>query len=317
MDRRKYTSRPPSSEEIQYWAQAASTLNALSEVYGTRHTEETIGRVNRLISGWPMDDEVPAQGYDGAKGIAKKLVSGLDEIRTTSEREVKAFDEAIERLDVLIALRRAPSESLLIEKRNKRPRGLSPGGHAGSSPAPTANGRTLVIPARDSARPSPVPPTGRDKSRQSVPKQPPIPVGSKVAFHPPKSSNPASTEDPNAWILASVIRARDKNRYDVQDVEPQEDGKPGRTYNTTSRAMVPLPDPNATSFPQFAVGSTVLALYPDTSCFYRAEVVATPRDMQPPGKNNPKAMPTYKLKFDDDDNQEHAVTAQWVVTWPG
>lgn len=30
-----------------------------------------------------------------------------------------------------------------------------------------------------------------------------------------------------------------------------------------------------------------------------------------------KYMPTYKLKFEDDDNQEHAVTAQWVVEWPG
>lgn len=30
-----------------------------------------------------------------------------------------------------------------------------------------------------------------------------------------------------------------------------------------------------------------------------------------------KYMPTYKLKFEDDDNQEHAVAAQWVVEWPG
>ena len=25
----------------------------------------------------------------------------------------------------------------------------------------------------------------------------------------------------------------------------------------------------------------------------------------------------YKLKFEDDDNQEHSVAAQWVVEWPG
>jgi len=28
-------------------------------------------------------------------------------------------------------------------------------------------------------------------------------------------------------------------------------------------------------------------------------------------------MPSYKLKFEDDDNQEHSVAAQWVVEWPG
>jgi SAGA-associated factor 29 len=27
-------------------------------------------------------------------------------------------------------------------------------------------------------------------------------------------------------------------------------------------------------------------------------------------------MPMYKLKFEDDDNQEHTVAAQWVVEWP-
>ena len=52
--------------------------------------------------------------------------------------------------------------------------------------------------------------------------------------------------------------------------------------------MIPLPDPEATrgtpahpdSYPEFPTGSTVMALYPDTSCFYRAEVVASPKDLQ-------------------------------------
>lgn len=60
-----------------------------------------------------------------------------------------------------------------------------------------------------------------------------------------------------------------------------------RRYNTTLRAIIPLPDPNAppdsathlNAYPEFAAGSTVMALYPDTSCFYRAEVIATPRDL--------------------------------------
>lgn len=93
----------------------------------------------------------------------------------------------------------------------------------------------------------------------------------------------------------------------MQDPEPQEDGQPGqyvssftssvvnnssylsRCYNTTLRAIIPLPDPNAppesaahlNAYPTFTAGSTVMALYPDTSCFYRAEVIAGPRDLQP------------------------------------
>lgn len=116
-----------------------------------------------------------------------------------------------------------------------------------------------------------------------------------------------------------------------------------RRYNTTLRAIIPLPDPSAppdgathlNAYPTFSAGSIVMALYPDTSCFYRAEVVASPRDMQPAprvggsvrtrsahgvhggSQGGTSATPTYKLKFEDDDDQEHLVSAQWVVEWPG
>jgi len=57
-------------------------------------------------------------------------------------------------------------------------------------------------------------------------------------------------------------------------------------YNTSSRSLIPLPDPNASpnsaahpsQYPELSKGTIVLALYPDTTAFYRAEVVTTPRD---------------------------------------
>ena len=57
-----------------------------------------------------------------------------------------------------------------------------------------------------------------------------------------------------------------------------------RIYKTTHKSILPLPDPDAppesqahlSVYPEFPVGSTVMALYPDTSCFYRAEVISTP-----------------------------------------
>ena len=82
-----------------------------------------------------------------------------------------------------------------------------------------------------------------------------------------------------------------------------------------------------------------MALYPDTSCFYRAEVIASPRDLNAAsrvssslsapvhmiladrllmqGGQAAKQIPMYKLKFEDDDDQEHMVQAMWVVEWPG
>ncbi|KAJ7288343.1 SGF29 tudor-like domain-containing protein [Mycena rebaudengoi] len=327
MDRRRAIStRPASSEELDCWSHAATSLTHLSRIYSTPATKETIDRVNRLISVWPTDDTLPAQGLNDVKGIYKKLSAGLEEIQAASDREVKAIEDVIERLDVLIALRKAP-ETIPPEKRIKRPRPPSPS----STPIPSAPPVavtprvSITLPARNSVGPSPV-----------LSRQLPLQEGRKVAFHQP-SGKPSGGGKPNAgggnadtgenWILAVVTKCLngDKNRYEVQDPEPQEDGQPGLCYNTTLRAIIPLPDPNAapgspshlSSYSDFPPGSTVMALYPDTSCFYRAEVISPPKHALQTGRMTPSSKHIYKLKFEDDDNQEHAVSAEWVVEWPG
>jgi SGF29 tudor-like domain len=99
--------------------------------------------------------------------------------------------------------------------------------------------------------------------------------------------------------------------YDVEDIEPQEDGKPlyvitivlkflrsssQRRYSASLRStplsIIPLPDKDApsgnpahiTAYQEFLTGATVMALYPDTSCFYRAEVIASPKDIPTQGR---------------------------------
>ena len=59
-------------------------------------------------------------------------------------------------------------------------------------------------------------------------------------------------------------------------------------YAATLKDIIPLPDPDAppaspshiNAYPEFSAGSTVLALYPDTSCLYQAKVIQGPRDAQ-------------------------------------
>lgn len=176
---------------------------------------------------------------------------------------------------------------------------------------------TIAATVRGSTGPSPAVPFSREPKarREALAKQLPLQEGRKVAFHPPVGKNADGSTvdvDENTWILAVITKCinQDKNRrvifsaleviylidciysYEVQDVEPQEDGQPGQCYNTTLRAIIPLPDPSAppnsaahpNSYQEFPAGSTVMALYPDTSCFYRAEVIASPKDLQPSGR---------------------------------
>ncbi|KAF9220941.1 hypothetical protein BS17DRAFT_712952 [Gyrodon lividus] len=335
MDRRRGSMRPASSEEIEYWSHASGSLGTLSSICANSNSFETIGRVNRLIAAWPTDDSLPTESYDTLKTNYKRLSSALKEVRRNADEESKAFEDAIERVGVLIALRRA-SETLPQEKRIKRPRPPSPSPTSTVVTPPVAGAQRATAqaaPVRGSAGSSPAIPFSREPKarREALAKQLPLQEGRKVAFHPPagKTADGGVVDtDENTWILAVITKCinQDKNRYEVQDVEPQEDGQPGQCYNTTLRAIIPLPDPNAppngaahpNAYQEFPAGSTVMALYPDTSCFYRAEVVSSPKDLQPPGRViSSKHISMYKLKFEDDDDQEHSVLAQWVVEWPG
>ncbi|KAF9242607.1 SGF29 tudor-like domain-containing protein [Melanogaster broomeanus] len=335
MDRRRGSTRPASSEEIEYWSHASKSLGTLSSIYANSNSVETIGRVNRLIAAWPADDSLPAESYEiEILKNHKRLSSALKEVRRNADEEFKALDDAVERLSVLIGLRKA-SETLPQEKRNKRPRPPSPSPTSTAATPQTVGTQRATAqaaPLRGSTGPTPAIPFSREPKarREALAKQLPLQEGRKVAFHPPagKTADGSVVDvDENTWILAVITKCinQDKNRYEVQDVEPQEDGQPGQCYNTTLRAIIPLPDPHAppnsashpNAYQEFPAGSTVMALYPDTSCFYRAEVIASPKDLQPPGRGvSSKHILMYKLKFEDDDDQEHSVLAQWVVEWP-
>ena len=259
-----------------------------------------VGRANRLIASWPTNDDLPGEGWKSLKENYKKITASLDDIKTHSETEIKLIEQSIEQLGILMALRRAP-EPAGSDKRNKRPRPSSPTG----TPAPTPLGRgvSITLPPRD--RTGSVGPSKKGRI--------PLAPGRKVALWNSKV-NTTGTGSEEDWILAIIIKviSTDKGKfvYEVRDAD--DDNTQVAPIIAPQKFVIPLPEAKALSH-DFPVGSTVLALYPDTSCFYRAEVISTPKQMQ---AVSGARQPTYKLKFEDDDNQEHAVSAEWVVEHP-
>lgn len=63
-------------------------------------------------------------------------------------------------------------------------------------------------------------------------------------------------------------------RYEVQDPEPDEAGDHGKTYKASANALIPIPR-ESVGLPIYPVGKQVLARYPETTTFYRAEVMGT------------------------------------------
>ena len=91
--------------------------------------------------------------------------------------------------------------------------------------------------------------------------------------------------------------------YDVQDPEPNENGEQGAVYKTTAAHLIPIPQVTS-SLPSFAVGKQVLARYPDTTTFYRAEVMGAKKD-------------NYRLKFEgEEDDKEMEVDRRYVLDIP-
>ena len=93
--------------------------------------------------------------------------------------------------------------------------------------------------------------------------------------------------------------ANSQIRYEVQDPEPDENGAPGQIYKTTAAALIAIPGPDA-PLPDFPIGKQVLARYPETTTFYRAEVKGAKKEL-------------YRLKFEDDQDQEMEVGRRYVL----
>ncbi|CAO3567174.1 unnamed protein product [Mortierella alpina] len=131
-----------------------------------------------------------------------------------------------------------------------------------------------------------------------------IPVGHQVAARTPKDKNKVEE-----WILARVLSySAEKNKYVVEDDEADDYGKK-MTYTLHARSVIMIVD-DQESVPEFPAGHTVLALYPSTTCFYKAMVV------QPPSKNKDYATPLYRIKFDDDEGNERTAPPRMVLDMP-
>ncbi|KAG0313762.1 SAGA HAT/Core module component [Linnemannia gamsii] len=131
-----------------------------------------------------------------------------------------------------------------------------------------------------------------------------IPVGQQVAARTPKDKNKVEE-----WILARVLSySSDKNKYVVEDDEADDYGKK-MTYTLSARSVIMIMD-DQEAVPEFPAGHTVLALYPSTTCFYKAIVV------RPPSKDTGHSTPLYTIKFDDDEGNERTALPKMVLDMP-
>ncbi|KZF19626.1 hypothetical protein L228DRAFT_285573 [Xylona heveae TC161] len=237
-----------------------------------------------------------------------------------AEEEQKILKEepndVVKNISILTALRSAsetdpPRSSNPLKPRNPKRRletdgaGDSPGPSSGTSSAGQrfkgSNGRSTSVPFGREGREV----TVKLEDGAETPKNPfaekygQLVVGADVAY---KQSKAKGVE--GDWIqcnISAVLGEGNKRRYEVQDAAPEDNGAPAATYKTSAASLIVIPA-QGTPLPEYPKGKQVLALYPDTTTFYRAEVMRT--------KNN-----TCVLKFEGEDeiNKEMEVDRRFVL----
>lgn len=97
-------------------------------------------------------------------------------------------------------------------------------------------------------------------------------------------------EEEENWILAEVVHFNPTaNKYEVDDIDEEQKDR----HVLSRRRVVPLPlmraNPETDAHALFSKGSIVMALYPQTTCFYKAVVNQLPTT----------AIEEYEVLFED------------------
>lgn len=121
--------------------------------------------------------------------------------------------------------------------------------------------------------------------------------GQDVVFKPKPSRDNESTE----WMLGrvqQVLGEGKSRRYRVQDADPDLDPDQRVEYRTSASSMIPIPaaGEEEKKLPKLEKGKIVLALYPDSTTFYKAEVMGVETEDEGEGKER------VKLRFEGEEN---------------
>ncbi|KAK0618852.1 SGF29 tudor-like domain-containing protein [Immersiella caudata] len=188
---------------------------------------------------------------------------------------------------------------------------------AGDSPAPSPIGShtrkiggSAGAGSDRSTRDSLPPRSGTPSKAESVPPELVMPGSAtaaqraKVHFHKGQDvvfkPKPSATNESPEWMMGrvqQVVGDGKQRRYKVQDADPDLTPDQRAEYRTNASAMIPIP-PSSVDLPDLEKGKTVLALYPDSTTFYKAEVI---------GKDGPTGK--VSLRFE---GEENSVTLQLV-----
>lgn len=130
--------------ELECWGHTSQWLKRLAKICEKENNSDTIGGVNKLISATPVGDTtaVPEKDLGSIKSLQSELVTGISNISKNANQDPtenystfevsliivpcnRAIDDALERINVLLALRKAQEPASTTPPRDIRRRARS------------------------------------------------------------------------------------------------------------------------------------------------------------------------------------------------
>ncbi|KAG4032016.1 hypothetical protein MFRU_008g03660 [Monilinia fructicola] len=302
-------------EEAALWAEITQSLAKIRAEEKKFEADIPDGIISREIA---IADQLN-NGISPAIAAMDELSKYIRDGVKFSESTAAAIRQTVEKISILLALIKGNEAERGSNSRESHGRS-SVTDDVGSmdSPVPSpaenkhvrkmGNGRTSSLPpkGKDTPRKYDNGEAGTSSSSTSGTKKIEFSKGQEVAFKPkPEQNSPTETD----WIqgkVTKVIGEGKSRRYKVEDVAPDEGnlGKHPKDFLTSASSMCPIPPDDVTLGP-YEVGKRVLALYPETTTFYRAEVKAMLDD----GK--------VRLIFDGDEDSTKEVERRFVLDHSG
>lgn len=157
----------------------------------------------------------------------------------------------------------APSSAADSPALTPEPTSASQG--SGRLAKPSARSGSVGLPGTSKSEPSPdVPGAAHDKYTH-------LRVGTQVFMRNRLKNADGEGILGNISHISGEGKAR---RYEIQDPEPDETGAQPPPYKAYLSSLEPIPAPSlGAALPDLHKGKQVIAVYPDTSTFYKAEVV--------------------------------------------
>jgi SAGA-associated factor 29 len=116
--------------------------------------------------------------------------------------------------------------------------------------------------------------------------------------------------------VTSVIGEGKQRRYEIIDSDP-DPPQPAQPYRASVNHLVAIPPPTInTALPDLKTGKQVLALYPGTTTFYKAEVVAPwtgKLEIKEEGKDEAENPVRLRFEGEDEADREMNVERRYVL----